>query len=325
MLQVSVDQTLQDLNLKAHCVRINQYRHFIYYDLVLDSGGRINKIANSVQEIGLALKTKTVPILKVIPGGSILRLRASIADAECIDFAKLCQESPQPNGLVPCLLGETEDGQPLWMDAGMNPHLLIAGSTGAGKSALLHILIANALKLKNGELHLIDTKKVEFGAYNNKATSISKCYSSAIETLEYLCEIMELRFSSLEKTKLSSIEKYPQMFSKIVLIVDEVADLIMLDQSQQFQNNLIKLVSKSRAAGIYVILATQRPSVDVLTGTIKANFPARIALKVSSRVDSQIILDMPGAELLAGKGDGLFKSPVQELIRFQTAFINKVK
>lgn len=312
----SVTQILQELKLKAKCINISKYKHFTSYDLKLESDGKIKKILNNVQELSLALKEKN-PIVKILPEEGIVRLQI-VENQETISWERLYRETPPRSGILPCLLGEANNGQPVWMDTAANPHLLIAGCTGSGKSVLLHNIIANLLKLSFVDLYLVDTKKVEFNIYQNKVASISQDYASANSILNYLFETMESTFNYLKKQKYLNIRKK-------VLIIDEAADLILADKNNKFQQLLIKLVSKSRAAGIYVILATQRPSSDIITGIIKANFPARLALKVGSRIDSQIILDTPGAELLVGKGDALFKNSHQDLIRFQTAFINPKK
>lgn len=326
IMTYTLNQILESFKIKAVCVGTKEYKHFSFYDLELQPGTKISKISQYSKEIALAMKAKNVPIIKVIPERGIIRLQLVHKQAETLYFDELYQQSTIKKGFLPFLFGETDEGEHLWVDMSKNPHLLVAGATGSGKSIFLHNMIANAIKYDDVKLYLIDTKKVEFGPYEHSNFSgiiagLAKDYISATNMLEHLLEIMEMRFSYLDSLGLSNIEQVSLM-NKIVVIIDEVADLMLLDKSGQFQSALIKLAAKSRAAGIYIILATQRPSVDVITGLIKANFPARLACKVSSRVDSQVILDFQGAENMIGQGDAIFKSPTYDSVRLQIAYVN---
>ncbi|HVI41860.1 MAG TPA: DNA translocase FtsK [Anaerovoracaceae bacterium] len=327
MTIMTLNQVLQAFKIKASCISASQHRHFSFYDLVLEPGAKISKLNQCSKEIALALKSRSVPIVKMMPELGIVRLQLIHKQADLLPFDQLYRSSVKENGFLPFLLGETDEGNQLWVDMSKNPHLLVAGATGSGKSVFLHNMIANAAKYDDVKLYLVDTKKVEFGPYERPEFSdlivnVAKDYTSAINLLDNLLKIMEMRYSHFDSIGCANIEQIPSGMNKIVVIIDEVADLMLMDKGGQFQNSLVKLAAKSRAAGIYIILATQRPSVDVLTGLIKANFPARLACKVSSRVDSQIILDYQGAEHLAGRGDAIFKSPSNESVRLQIAHVN---
>jgi S-DNA-T family DNA segregation ATPase FtsK/SpoIIIE len=247
--------------------------------------------------------------------------------AETIQFEDLYDPNDTPEGILPFLLGEGDDGQKIWMDMACNPHLLVAGATGSGKSIFLHILIANALKRKDVDLMLVDPKfGVEFGKYSNQA-EVANNYDDAILFLETLELLMNSRYQRMAKLGVNSIEQRPELFTKKLLIVDEAADLMLLDSSKRnpnrglFETKICGIAQKARAAGIYLVLATQRPSVDVITGLIKSNFPARLACQVSTAIDSKVILDCVGAEALLGRGDAILNSPQHNYTRFQVAYI----
>lgn len=319
------NEILSAFKLKATCVNYQTHRHFAFYDLKLDPGFRINRLSAFSREIAMALGTKTTPIIKPISELGIVRFQVTTRINDRLSLKDMFKNTIRPSGLVSCLIGETDEGVPLWIDLSKNPHMLVAGTTGSGKSVLLHNLIANAIEMKNVRLYLSDTKRVEFSPYSllgrkSIISQIAQTYSETVSMLELLVETMEMRYRILASKNLSGVEEDPTIFDKILVIIDEIGDLMAEDNSGEFQKLLIKLASKARASGIYLVVATQHPSVNVLTGVIKANFPARLACKVSSRTDSQVVMDIPGAENLAGHGDAIFKSPVQDLVRCQIAF-----
>lgn len=317
-----LDQILKDFDITAQCIDVFKHRHFIYYDLKLEKNARVSKIIRCSTEIALALKTKTSIIVNPIPAKGLVRLRSTFLDPEIINLNALLENNTTPkNSILPCLLGETDEGNSFWMDLAQNPHLLMGGSTGSGKSTLLHNIIFNLLNVKNTNVYLVDTKKVEFSLYkeNSRIKSIAQNYNDTIDILKYLVNIMNSRYDFMSKNNISPTDVLP--FSKIVLIIDEAADLMLhKKKANEFENLLLKLAQQARAAGIYIILATQRPSVDVITGLIKSNFPARISCKVVSKFDSNIILDEFGAENLLGKGDAMVKLPNGQVFRLQIAY-----
>jgi len=321
------NQVLRDLQIKATCVNAERHRHLAFYDLRLESGCRVSRIELFSREIALGLRSKTNPIITSIPEEGIVRLRVANEISATLKFDDLYQIDEKPIGIFPCLLGETDAGKKLWVDLAMHPHTLIAGGTGSGKSVALHIIIANAIRNDDVLLYLVDPKNgVEFGVYNKMANYIATSYEETIYMLKQLCKEMDRRYSVLHELGMSSIEQNPKIFQKIAIVVDEVADLMIFDSSKQpnkgvFEQLLVTLAQKCRAAGIYIVLATQRPSVDVLKGTIKANFAARIACRVSSAIDSKVILDRPGAESLLGRGDAILSSSMHECVRYQVAYV----
>ena len=188
-------------------------------------------------------------------------------------------------------------------------------------------MIANAARTPNLTLLLSDPKGVEFAPYRDDRLGdliqeITSNYHDTIRMLAWLVNEMEDRYSHLMQMGFQSIDQMRRPFSRIMVIIDEVADLILMDgRSRRFEELIVKLAQKCRAAGIYLVVATQRPSVDILTGLIKANFEGRLSCRVSSRIDSQVILDHPGAELLVGRGDAIFKNRNFNSARLQVAFV----
>lgn len=320
----TLNNIFSGFKIKATCVGYNQHRHISLYDLKLDYGCRINTIMRYACEISIAMNMKTVFSIEPIPSKGIVRLHASHGDIKPLlfeEFIKNASRLTSDKYLIPILLGETNDGAPLWMDLAECPHLIVAGATGSGKSTTLHTIIANLLLRKDIVLSLIDTKRVEFDIYNNKKAIVVSSFDKASLLLDCIHNEMNNRYEIFSKVGISNIKEFPNMI-KHVIIIDEIADLLLQDSNKEFELKLIKLAQKARAAGIYIIIATQRPSADVLTGLIKANFPARLACKVSSRVDSRVILDQHGAETLHGKGDAILKTSSHDMIRFQVAYVD---
>lgn len=322
----SINNIFDGFKIKAKCVGAETHRHFAFYDLKLDPGTRISRIQRYADELAIAMRAKSSLIVKPVPSKGIVRLQTTFREADTLFFEKLYNRPiPPKDMMLPFVLGETDEGDPLWVDMSKNPHLLVAGSTGSGKSILLHTLIANASKRKDMALFLIDTKHVEFTAYSkldHLVYRISNDYYDAMNVLERLSEMMENRYLHMSERGIKSLEESPSMFYKVMLIIDEVADLMLWDRTKDFERLVAKLAQKARAAGIYMVFATQRPSVDVVTGTIKANFPARLSCKVTSKTDSKVILDRHGAENLAGRGDAILNSDQHSMTRFQVAYSN---
>ena len=326
---IACDEVLNGLKLKAKCVNAEQHRNLSFYDLKLEMGCRVRRIEMFSREIALGLKSKTSPIITIIPEKGIVRLQVAADTSETLFFEDSYDESEMIDGLLPIFLGEDGEGKKLWVDFSKHPHTLVAGGTGSGKSTLLHTIIANVLKQNSAWLYLVDPKGgMEFGLYRDHVTFLAVNYEETIFMLEQLYEDMERRTKFLSSIDVSGIEEEPAVLNKILVVIDEVADLIMYDndksnkQKGRFERLIIMLAQKSRAVGIYIVLATQRPSVDILKGTIKANFPARIACRVSSATDSKVILDRNGAESLLGRGDAILINNDNDCVRFQAAYTN---
>jgi S-DNA-T family DNA segregation ATPase FtsK/SpoIIIE len=322
----AINKLFEGFKIKANCISAERHRHFVYYDVELDPGTRISRISRYRDELAIAMRAKTSLIVKPIPGKGIVRLQTTHRVADKLQFNELFRRTTAPSdATLPFLFGETDEGQPLWVDMAKNPHLLVAGATGSGKSVFLQLLIANAAKRNDTKLFLIDTKRVEFNIYKDPAFSdlvhsVDNDFDSAMKTLQFLNNVMTERYKYMASLGIQSMEEDP-IFDKFVLIIDEAADLMLYDRTKSFEKQIAKLAQLARAAGIYMVFATQRPDVSVVTGLIKANFPARLACKVTSKVDSKVVLDRMGAEALAGRGDALFTSPVDDLKRLQVAYV----
>lgn len=322
---MDIQPILNSFELKVSCVSATRHRNFSSYDLRLEPGAKISRLESSLREIGLALKSYGSPTLTFPNGSGIVRMQLATSGSQVIDFFDLFVH-PAPKGHLPFLLGEAATGEPFFADMHQNPHLLVAGATGSGKSVFLHTLIANCFQRNDIKVSLIDPKRVELSPYfhSGKIAHMAADYSSACQVLRHFIQKMEERYVLMANAGVSSVEGYSAI-KKHILIIDEVADLMEADESKEFENALIKLSSKARAAGIYLVLSTQRPSYQVFNPVIKANFSGRICFKVNSKLDSRIVLDESGAESLIGKGDALFKSPVQGLVRVQSAYTNPAR
>lgn len=329
-----MNRILGSFKINAECVYAHRHRHLAFFDVALAPGTRIRKIELFAREIGLALNVmdNTGPIITTSPKEGVVKIKVVFDKAPMLKYETLIKTEPLKKAILPLAFGETDVGDPLWVDMARMPHMLVAGSTGSGKSTFLHVLIANVLNKGDVDLYLVDPKRgVEFGCYKDRAAYLAIDYITTLSMLRMLRQQMDATYQALERAGINSIEKMPSMFNKTLVVIDEVADLMAIDNNKknpyrrQFEETLCNLAAKGRAAGIYIVLATQRPSVDVITGLIKSNFPARLSCKVSSAIDSKVILDQPGAEMLLNNGDAILKSPVHDFVRFQVAFIDPAK
>ena len=309
------ESILHSFGIKASCVNHRVVDNYFFYDLKLLPNAKVNDIRKCSDEISLALKSPCKPGIKVLHREGLVRLEFAGPRTDILNLLDLFTNDNIPVGTVNCLLGRDNSGNLVWMDLAQNPHMLVAGTTGSGKSTLLHNIIANLFNYNDVELYLIDPKRIEFSEYQKKCdVRVAYTYAEAMDFLQTLYEYMEYRYE-LMRNNVPAVDMKP-----VVLVVDEFADLMMQDKDDLFVNMVCRLAQKCRAARIFLILATQRPSVNIVSGSIKANFPARIACRLPSHVDSKVILDAVGAENLLGKGDALLRDNFRHMERFQIAY-----
>lgn len=311
------NEILKSFNIKALCTNYQHIDNYFFYDIKLDLKSKIKDISKYSEEISLALKSSCKPSVKVLYDKGLVRLEFISRSKSRLDLFDYFSNRNLPDGDLICLLGKTVDGKKVWMDLSNNPHMIVSGTTGSGKSTLLHNIIANLINYNKSQIYLMDPKNIEFYLYDKHIKynmNISYSYDESYFAIETLFCLMEQRHLMLRDGCLKS------SLPPVVVIIDEFADLIMQDKNNQFYNTLLKLSQKCRSAKIHIILSTQRPSVNIINGSIKANFPARIACKVSNHIDSKIIIDSSGAENLLGNGDALLKDNFRSLERFQIAY-----
>jgi len=310
-----INSIFKSYKILAHCTDYNEINNYYYYDIRLEPRARIKDIEKFSSEIGLALKSYAKPSINLLSELGILRLEFFRNFQQNINLFQYFDQYIPP-GELSCLLGEGIQGNKVWVDLAKAPHMLVAGTTGSGKSTILHSIIANLLLYHNAKICIMDPKNMEFSQYAEcikKDMYVMSTYNSCLLMLDKLCSIMESRYELLRQKNNSYLQP-------MVIIIDEFSDLILQDKDNEFYTKLCKLSQKCRAAKMHIILATQRPSVDVISGVIKANFPVRISCKVASGIDSKVVLDTVGAERLFGKGDSFLKNNVGKLERFQAAF-----
>ncbi|CAN5950757.1 unnamed protein product [Sphagnum jensenii] len=311
------NKMLVKFKIGAMCLNERKIRNIRLYDLKLYPGTKIATLQRFSEEMALCLHAKGKLSFHPVLSEGLVRVEVMDDTQPKISLIEELKSATYPNYQLPVFLGSSIDGNDIWTDLALNPHLLIAGTTGSGKSVLLHTILGNLLLLSNAHVYIIDTKALEFSAYAKKYSSISilTTYSEACDILEILLEEMETRYSLMREAG-----KMQCPYEPIVLMIDEFADLVMQDINDKLYNLLIRITQKSRAANIFCVVATQRPSVDIIRGAIKANLPARIACKVKSKTDSRVILDENGAELLVGNGDAIISNYNHDGVRFQAAF-----
>jgi len=341
---------LQNFGIEIDTIKATVGPTITLYEIVPKAGVRISKIRNLEYDIMLSLAATGIRIIAPIPGKGTIGIEVPNADPQVVSMhsiiaSKKFQESKFE---LPVAFGRTITNDIFMVDLAKMPHLLVAGATGQGKSVGLNAIITSLLYKKHPsqlKLVLVDPKKVEFNIYGDIEKhflaklpdgddAIITDTSKVVETLNSLCKEMDDRYDLLKKAHVRNIKEYNDKFfirhlnpekghrflPYIVVIVDEFGDLIMT-AGKEVEMPIARIAQLARAVGIHMIIATQRPSVNIITGVIKANFPARVAFRVSSMIDSRTILDSPGANQLVGRGDMLF-SQGNDLIRVQCAFVD---
>ena len=315
------------------------------YELELQTGTKLNKVLSIHKEIALVLAAKDIRIEAPIPGKSTVGIEIPNSETTPVSFREVMEKVPasKSNSKLLCPLGKNIMGNVVWCEIDKTPHLLVAGSTGSGKSVCINGIIASILMRTRPDevkLVMVDQKKVELSVYNGVPHLLCPVVTDpkkASVALNKIVAEMERRYEVFEESHTKNIATYNSYIDDknkdldedskiphmpyIVVIVDELADL-MLVASKDVEAAIMRITQMARAAGIHLIIATQRPSTDVITGVVKANIPSRISFAVSSGIDSRTILDSTGAEKLLGKGDMLFL-PMGEASpqRIQGAFI----
>ena len=296
----------------------------------LEEGSKFNQVENIIKDISRELGISGVRVSE-IPNLTYIRFEIPQQQSQIVPFPPILysQEFIKTTSALPICLGVDMRGTPIIKDLSKMPHLLVAGTTGSGKSVGLNSFILSLINKKTPQelqLILIDPKRIEFSMYNNQKYMMRPVITDmniASICLSQLCTEMNNRYELFEKEMVRNIEEYKtkgKHLPYIVCVIDEFADLIMFDKSVEKQIQI--LAQKSRASGIHLIIATQRPSVDILTGSIKANLPNRISYKVASPTDSLTILNTTGAENLLGRGDSLFLESNGNLTRILGAYVS---
>ena len=322
---------LADFQVEAQVVNMNIGPTVTQFELHVKNGTKISKITGLSKEIALALGAKDVRIEAPIPGKTSVGIEIPNRNPVGVPIREVIEkrrkEMIDPNMKLPVSLGKDINGVPMIFDLSKTPHLLVAGSTGSGKSVCINSFIASILINKTPEeakLILVDPKKVELSNYNGvphlECPVVTDPKKASI-ALQNVVREMERRYGEFENEKVKNITGYNEKMDRLnksnpeekhklmpywLVIIDELADL-MLVASKEVEDSIMRITQMARAAGIHLIVATQRPSTDVITGVVKANIPSRISFAVASQIDSRTILDCGGAEKLLGKGDMLFK------------------
>ena len=355
-----LEKKLADFGVEGSVTEVKPGPVITMYELEPASGVKINKITNLSDDLALALKARSVRIVAPIPGKAAIGIEIPNYERESVYLRDVLdsEEFLESKYKLPIVLGKNIAGRPVITDLARMPHLLIAGTTGSGKSVSLNAMICSILfKTAPDEVKfiMIDPKRLELSGYEGIPHLLNPVVTNpkeASQVLKWTVDEMERRYAAIADVGVKSIERYNRLVEKeqiaikkqmsglsspvsgektatvpeklpyIIVVIDELADLMMVAQ-RNVETSLARLAQMARAAGIHLILATQRPSVDVITGIIKANFPTRISFKVSSKVDSRTILDQLGAEKLLGAGDMLFMPPgTSKLMRIHGAFVS---
>lgn len=342
-----IEQTLADFNIPVQVVNVESgptVTQFGVKPLYIVRGGqqrkvRVSRIVSLADDLALALAAPAVRIEAPVPGHPYVGIEVPNSVKVDVGMRGILEsaEMRARGGALPLALGRDTAGAPVVSDLARAPHLLIAGSTGSGKSVCINAIITSLLMHHGPDslrFVMVDPKMVELPGYNGIPHLIGKVITDVDEVtgaLAWLLLQMDDRYQTFRELKVRNIAAYNELAAKkkdmpplpyLVLVVDELADL-MMTAPEEIERQLVRLAQMARAVGIHLILATQRPSVDVVTGLIKANFPTRIAFAVTSQIDSRVVLDTPGAERLLGRGDMLFMRPdAAKLARVQGCWVS---
>ncbi len=346
-----LEKACADFGLTVKVVGIHTGPVITQYEISLDTGMRVAKITSLSDDLALHLKVSSVRIIAPIPGKNTVGIEVPNEQRAVVRMKELATtgHAKIAKSKLPLLLGKDAEGRPLVQDLADMPHLLIAGRTGTGKSVCLNSIILSLLLTRRPDeckLIMIDPKQVELAEYGRLPHLMHPVVTDnkkAEAILSWAVDKMEERYEILRRARVRNIASYnelsheeilrrvkpvdedeekrvPPRMPYIVIVVDEVGDLMMA-MKKEVEGHIIRLAQKSRAAGIHLILTTQRPTVDVITGLIKSNLPARICFQVADRSNSRVVLDEMGAEKLLGKGDMLFLQPnTSQIVRAQGAF-----
>ncbi|MGD1043581.1 MAG: DNA translocase FtsK 4TM domain-containing protein [Sedimentisphaerales bacterium] len=350
---VALEGLLNEFDISARVVAAETGPVVTMFELQLAAGVKVSQISSLSNDIARALGVGAVRIVAPLPGKHTIGVEVPNSEKERVRMKDMLQlAGSKPEGMaIPLFLGKDSSGEALVSDLASMPHLLIAGTTGSGKSVCINTIIAGVLLTRRPDevkMILIDPKMVEMTAFNtipHLMTPIVTETRRAVQILEWATIKMDERYALLAEARVKNIGEYnalgteeivrrfepvspdeeakiPKRLPYVVIVIDELADL-MMTAAKDIEAHIVRLAQKSRAVGIHIVLATQRPQATVVTGLIKANMPTRIGFRVAARMDSRIILDQNGAETLLGQGDMLFLKPgTSDLIRAQGTFVS---
>ena len=336
----TIIETLDNFNVKASIKGIDRGPRLIRYAIVPAKGVKVNSIVRLYDDISLCLGKEGIRMQAPIPGTTSIGLEVPCDVAQTVFLRDIleCDEFANSSSKTLAAIGKDVAGTPIVYDVTKLPHLIVAGATGMGKSVCINSILASILyKARPDEVNfiLIDPKKVEFKQYENLPHLITPIITeskAAAGALAWAIDEMEHRYDLIEKANVRNVDAYNEklqsgaiegkLLPKIIIVIDELADL-MMQVRDPIEHLIMRIAQKSRAAGIHLIIGTQRPSVQVLTGVIKANIPSRISCKVTSQIDSRTVFDMAGAEKLLNRGDALFwPVSLTQPIRIQCPFVS---
>ncbi len=331
---VLLEEKLKNFGVHGQVVSIHSGPVVTMFEFKPSPGIKVSKIVNLSDDIALSMKAESVRVVAPIAGKGVVGIEVPNPKREEVSFFEIVSSSQftEASSLLTLVMGKDIFGKPFVADLAKMPHLLIGGSTGSGKSVGLNAMICSLLFRcvpQQVKFIMVDPKMLEFSVYNGIPHLIAPVITDprqAAAALNWAVNEMERRYELLTQYGIRGIERYNEMAEEhlpyLVIVIDELADLMMV-AGKEVEGLIARLAQKARAAGIHLIVATQRPSVDVITGLIKANFPCRLSYKVISKVDSRTILDTMGAEKLLGAGDALFLPPgSSNLIRIHGAYIS---
>jgi DNA segregation ATPase FtsK/SpoIIIE, S-DNA-T family len=330
-------EALGHFGVEAKIVGVVSGPHVSLYELRLAPGIKVKKVTELANDLAYALASTDIRILAPIPGKQAVGVEVPNAKRRMVRLGDIFAGRPQKASPLVAWLGKGIDGNAVWTDIAKMPHVLVAGTTGSGKSACVNAMLSSILMSASPNevrLVLVDPKQVELNHYEHVPHLLTPVVTSprlAANVLANLIVEMETRYGVMSQARARNLEELNRIRTKageaplphILCVIDELADLMMVAPAE-VEDAIIRLAQKSRATGIHLVLATQRPSTDIITGTIKVNIPSRIAFAVSSQTDSRVILDQGGAESLLGQGDMLFRGAgTSKLQRVQGAFITE--
>jgi len=330
-------EALGHFGVEAKIVGIVSGPHVSRYELRLAPGTKVKKVTELSNDLAYALASTDIRILAPIPGKQAVGVEVPNTRRRIVRLGDIYAGRPEKTSPLVAWLGKGIDGNAVWTDLAKMPHVLVAGTTGSGKSGCVNAILSSILMQASPNdvrLVLVDPKQVELNHYENVPHLLTPVVTSprlAANVLANLIGEMESRYGIMGEARARNLGELNRARAKageaplphILCVIDELADLMMVSPAE-VEDSIIRLAQKSRATGIHLVLATQRPSTDIITGTIKVNIPARIAFAVSSQTDSRVILDQGGAEALLGQGDMLFRGAgTSKLQRIQGAFITE--